>query len=197
MGQRNSFSLAAAAAGSEAGMSSLYEQWQPAVGDRVRVVMRDETGAAAESGPTGTIVSVRPGAPHALCEVEYDAQSGTGPAHERQTHAAAELEPTEQPASRVIRSEPERSGPTVGAGPAWEPTVGDRVTIAAGNRAGTITAVDGRGEEIVCEVAYDHRPGEPEQPQRRSYSIRELTPLREPSAAVLEDDDRRPPEAAR
>jgi hypothetical protein len=176
-------------------MSTLYEQWQPSVGDRVRVVMRDETGAAIESGRMGTIVSVRPGSPHVLCVVEYDSQPDMSPAQERQTHAASELEPLEEPAIRVIRSGRERSGPTAGAGPAWRPTVGDRVAIASGHRAATITAVDERGDDTVCEVEYDHWPGEPEQPQRGSHPVRELTPLREPSAAVLEDDDR--PQSAR
>jgi hypothetical protein len=170
-------------------MSSLYEQWQPSVGDRVRVVMRDETGAANDSGPTGTIVGVRPGAEHALCEVEYDARPDMGPARGRQTHPASELEPIEEPAIRAVRSERERSAPTAGAGPVWEPTVGDRVAIAAGTLAGTITAVDERGDDTVCEVQYDHRPGEPAQTQTGQYSVRDLTPLREPSAAVLEGDD--------
>ena len=177
-------------------MSTLYEQWQPSVGDRVRVVMRDETGAAIESGRTGTIVSVHPGTEHALCEVEYDSQPDMGPAQGRQTHPASELEPIEEPAGRVIRSGRARSGSTAGAGPPWQPTVGDRVTIANGTLAGTITAVDEHGDDTVCEVQYDHRPGEPAQTQSGSYSVRDLTPLREPSAAVLEDDDRPVPESA-
>jgi hypothetical protein len=175
-------------------MSSLYEQWQPSVGDRVRVVMRDETGAAIKSGRTGTIVGVQPGTPQALCEVEYDSRPDSGPTQGRQTLAASELEPIEEPAIRAVPSERERSAPTAGAGPAWQPTVGDRVAIAAGNLAGTITAVDKRGDDTVCEVQYDHRPGEPAQTQWGSYSVRDLTPLREPSAAVLEDDDRPPQE---
>jgi hypothetical protein len=172
-------------------MSSLYEQWRPSVGDRVRVVMRDETGAANDSGPTGTIVGVHPEAPNALCDVEYDARPDSGPTQGRQTHAASELEPIGEPAVRMVRSERERSTPTAGAGPAWEPTVGDRVAIAGGDLAGTITTVDERGDDTVCEVQYDHRPGEPAQTEAGFYSVRDLTPLREPSAAVLEDDDPR------
>lgn len=171
-------------------MSTLYERWKPSVGDRVRIVMRDETGAASESGRTGTIVSVRPGAPQVLCEVAYDSPPDTGAGEERQTHTASELEPIEDTAIGGIRGEPEQAEPTAGAGPAWQPTVGDRVAIAAANRTATITAVDERGDDTVCEVEYDHLPGEPEQPQRCSHRVRELTPTREPSAAVLEDEDR-------
>jgi hypothetical protein len=171
-------------------MSTPYEQWQPSVGDRVQVVMRDETGAAADSGRTGTIVSVRPGEAQALCEVEYDAQPGQSQTPERQTHAMAELVPLEEPAVQVTRRGPERSRLTEATGPAWRPSVGDRVTIAGADRAATITAVDERGADYLCEVAFDHLPGESEQPQRRSYSVRELIPTREPSAAVLEQDDR-------
>lgn len=177
-------------------MSTLYEQWQPSVGDRVRVVMRDETGAGIESGRTGTIVSIQPGTPHALCEVEYDSQPELSPTRGSQTHTASELEPIEEPAIRAMRSERERTGPAAGASPAWQPTVGDRVAIVAGSLAGTITAVDERGDDTVCEVQYDHRPGEPAQTRSGSYSVRDLTPLREPSAAVLEDDDRPPQDPA-
>ncbi len=179
--------VVAVAVGLDARMSNLYEQWQPSVGDRVRVVMRDETGAAIEAGRTGTIVSVRRD-PQLLCEVEYDSPSGPNQARERQAHSMTELEPVEEPAILVTHRERERSGPTAGAGPAWQPTVGDRVVTAVGNLAGTITAVDERDDDTVCEVAYDHQSGEPEQPRRASYSVRELTPLGEPSAEVLEDD---------
>jgi hypothetical protein len=187
--------MTATAVGSDAAMSTPYEQWQPSVGDRVRVVMRDETGAVGDSGRTGTIVSVGR-EPQALCEVEYDAQPGSGPAAERQMHALAELEPIEAPAVRVMRSERRPGGPAAGAGPAWQPTVGDRVATATGNLTGTITAIDERGDDSVCEVAYDHRPGETELPQRGTHPVRELRPTREPSAAVLESDERPDPEPA-
>jgi hypothetical protein len=176
--------MTAAAVGSDDGMSTLYERWRPSVGDRVRVVMRDETGAATESGKMGTIVAVHPGAPHELCEVEYDSQAGIGSEDRRQTHAASELEPITEAPTRVADAIRGRLGPSSagGGGAAWQPTVGDRVALAGGNRTGTITAIDERGDDTVCEVEYDHLPGETSQPQRGSHPIRELTPTREPSA---------------
>ena len=162
-------------------MSSLYEQWQPSVGDRVRVVMRDETGAAEAYGPTGTIVSVHPATPEALCEVEYDGGSG------RQSHAILELEPIEEPAVRLAHGAPVAGRSSASGGPAWQPTVGDRVAIAGAERAGTVTAVEDRPDGTVCEVAFDHEPGEPDLPQRRWYPIGELSPVGEPSAAALGD----------
>ena len=89
-------------------MSSLYEQWKPAIGDRVRIVHRDEMGAATQSGESGTVVALYPDEPEALCAVRYDADSGDEPVR----HAAAELEPI---------------GTKAGDVEAWEPTVGDRV----------------------------------------------------------------------
>src|SRR5687768_10894767 len=116
-------------------MSTLYEQWQPSVGDRVRVVMRDETGKATDAGQTGTIVSIRPGEPNAQCEVEYDSRTDASPPRAPQTHAASDLVPIEQPARVTVRTEPEPSAPA-DPGPVWRPSVGDRVAIGDVNRGG-------------------------------------------------------------
>src|SRR5215210_2578903 len=74
-------------------MSSLYERWKPAVGDRVRIVERNETGAAALAGESGTVIALHPDEPEALCEVRYDGGSAGSPTPETRRHAAAELEP--------------------------------------------------------------------------------------------------------
>lgn len=165
-------------------MSTLYEQWQPSVGDRVRIVMRDETGKATDSGQTGTVVSIRPGEANTLCEVEYDPRPDANPPEAPRTHAASDLVPIEQPARVTVRTEPEPN-PPADPGPAWRPSVGDRVAIGDLNRGGTISAVEERGDDTICEVEYDHRPGEPAEPQRRHHSVCELTPIKDPSAAVL------------
>jgi len=159
-------------------MSSLYERWQPAVGDRVRIVERNETGAASLAGQSGIIVALHPDEPEALCEVRYDGghdgESAGATETETRRHAAAELEPI---------------GTKDDAGEAWEPTVGDRVT-APGGREATITAIDEHLDGTVCEVEYNHRPGEAAEPQRHTYRLTDLTPTREPSAEALEPADR-------
>jgi hypothetical protein len=168
-------------------MSTLYEAWRPAVGERVRLVMRDETGAAIESGPTGTIVGVHPGEPQELYEIRYDGAPDAGPAREPQTHPASDLVPIGGQADRLEQPAQASRAPAAGSGPVWRPTVGDRVVPGGGRRAGTVTAVEQRGGETLCEVAYDHQPDEPEQPQRAWHSVRELNPIRDPSATVLDD----------
>ena len=129
-------------------MSSLYERWQPSVGDRVRIVERNETGAASLAGQSGTIVALHADEPEALCEVRYDGASTNRETHR---HAAAELEPI---GTKASTAEP------------WEPTVGDRV-IAPGGREATITAIDERPDGTACEVEYNHRPVRP--PTGASY----------------------------
>jgi hypothetical protein len=150
-------------------MSSLYEQWKPAVGDRVRIVERNEIGAAVQTGESGTVVALYPNEPEALCEVRYDAG-------ERATrrHAAAELEPI---------------GTKDADAEAWEPTVGDRV-MKPGGREATVTAIDARPDGTSCEVEYNHRPGEQAEPMRGTHSLSDLSPTREPSVEVLEAADR-------
>ena len=106
-------------------MSSLYEQWKPAVEDRVRIVERNEQGAATQTGESGTIVALHPDKPEALCEVRYDASDG-----KMQRHAAAELEP--------IGTKDDASEP-------WVPTVGDRVMVPGGREA-TVTSIEERPE---------------------------------------------------
>ena len=170
------------AVGLDAEMSTLYEKWSPAVGDRVRVVMRDETGAAEDEGPTGTIVAVRQGTPYVVCDVEYDAGSGAGQAAGTREHVESELEPIEGTVANVSAARPASAD---GAGAAWQPTVGDRVFVAANGRGATVTAVDERGGGAVCEVEYDHLPGETAAPRRGAHSVRDLTPTKEPSAEAL------------
>ena len=99
----------------------------------------------------------------------------------------SEFVPIGETAIRVIHAEGTCSEPSAGAGPAWLPTEGDRVVTTANDPAGTITAVEERGDDTLRKVAFDHQPGEPELPERRSYSVRELTPLGKPAAAALED----------
>jgi hypothetical protein len=150
-------------------MSSLYERWKPAVGDRVRIVERNEMGAAVQTGESGTVVALHADEPEALCDVRYDTSDrGT------QRHAAAELEPigTKDDATEV-----------------WEPTVGDRV-MTPGGREATITAIDERPDGTSCEVEYNHRPGEQAEPMRGTHPLRDLTPTKEPSAEALETADR-------
>jgi hypothetical protein len=171
-------------------MSSLYEQWKPSVGDRVRIVMRDEEGPVLDTGTTGTIVAVHPDAPEALCEVEHDAQPGKPTKRDR--YAAEELEPIEQTAARAPeRGQRENIGQGTATGGDWQPTVGDWVMVASNGRRAVITAIDQRGGQTVCEVEYDHRPGETADPQRDNFPLRELEPTREPSAEALEAGDRR------
>jgi hypothetical protein len=150
-------------------MSSLYEQWKPAVGDRVRIVERNEIGAAVQTGESGTVVALHPNEPEALCEVRYDA----GECATRR-HAAAELEPI---------------GTKDADAEAWEPTVGDRV-MTPGGREATVTAIDARPDGTSCEVEYNHRPGEQAEPMRGTHSLSDLSPTREPSVEVLEAADR-------
>ena len=163
-------------------MSTLYEQWRPAVGDRVRVVMRDETGDAEDEGRTGTIVSIDQQAPYVVCQVRYDPGSGGGRQDEHGQHVESELEPIEGPVARLTSV---RGESTTGAGAAWQPTVGDRVFVAATGRGATVTAIDERGGDAVCEVEYDHVPGEVAEPRRGSHSVRDLAPTKEPSAEAL------------
>lgn len=158
-------------------MSSLYERWQPAVGDRVRVVERNETGAASLAGQSGTIVALHPDEPEALCEVRYDGGvggSGGSGGSETHRHPAADLEPI---------------GTKESQGGDWQPTVGDRVTTPGGREA-TVTAVEERPDGTACEVELNHRPGEAAEPQRRWYRLTDLAPTREPSAEALEPADR-------
>ncbi len=156
-------------------MSSLYEQWKPAVGDRVRIVERNEMGAATQTGESGTVVGLHPDEPEALCEVRHDAQSGGASGQRTQRHAAAELEPI---GTKDATAEP------------WEPTVGDRVTTPGGREA-TVTAIDDRPDGTVCEVEYNHRPGEQAEPMRGTHRLSDLTPTKEPSAEALETPTRR------
>ena len=155
-------------------MSSLYEHWQPAVGDRVRIVERNEMGGATQTGQSGTVVALYPDEPEALCGVRYDTESSGARGQETTRHAAAELEPI---------------GTKDGDGEDWEPTVGDRV-MTPGGREATVTAIDERPEGTICEVEYNHQPGETSQPQRDWHPLRDLTPTREPSAEALETADR-------
>ncbi len=149
--------------------------------------MRDETGATEDAGQTGTIVEVRQGTPYLLCDVEYDARPGADPGAGRRTHVESELEPIEETASRVSGGQRAASG----AGSPWRPTVGDRVCVPAlDNRGATVTAIDERGDDTVCEVEYDHVPGELAEPRRGWHSVRELVPDRPPSAEALTDEDR-------
>jgi hypothetical protein len=156
-------------------MSSLYEQWKPAVGDRVRVVERNETGAAVQTGQSGTVVALHPDEPEALCEVRFDAQSGAALDQETSRHAAAELEP-------IGTKDRESEG--------WIPTVGDRVTTPGGREA-TVTAIDEGPDDTICEVEYHHQPGEVAEPQRDTHALRDLTPSREPSSEAVEGKTRR------
>ena len=146
-------------------MSSLYERWKPAVGDRVRIVERNEQGAATQTGESGTIVALHSDEPEALCEVRYDASDGVP-----QRHAAAELEP--------IGTKDDAAEP-------WQPTVGDRV-MAPGGREATVTSIEDRPDGTVCEVEYNHRPGEQAEPMRGTHRLSDLTPTKEPSAEALE-----------
>ncbi len=171
-------------------MTSLYEHWKPGVGDRVRIVERNETGAATETGRTGTVVAIHGHEPEALCEVEYDGPPGTTRATERQRHAAAELQPIGEATVRNDgggRARPDLS-PEIDT--AWRPTVGDRVMVAPEGRGATITAVEERPDGTVCEVEYNHRPGEAAEPQRGNHALHTLTPTREPSAEALEQGGR-------
>ena len=164
-------------------MSTLYEQWRPAVGDRVRVVMRDETGDAEDEGRTGTIVSISQQAPYVVCQVKYDAGSGGGRQDEHREHVESELVPIEATAARFSSA---GGGSVDGSGATWQPTVGDRVFVEAAGRGATVTAIDERGTgDIVCEVEYDHVPGETAEPRRGSHALRELTPTKPPSAQAL------------
>jgi hypothetical protein len=149
-------------------MSSLYEQWKPAIGDRVRIVERNELGSAVQTGESGTIVALHPDEPEALCEIRYDASD-----RETRRHAAAELEPIG----------------TKGDVETWEPTVGDRV-LAPGGREATVTAIDERPDGTVCEVEYNHRPGEQAEPMRGAHRLSDLTPTKEPSAEAVEGSAR-------
>lgn len=176
--------------GRSATMSSLYEQWKPSVGDRVRIVLRDEEGPVVASGQTGTIVAVHPDHPEALCEVEYDAKPGASGAQQRERHPAAELEPIEATATRVSRQQRVPQPRTDDAGTDWQPTVGDWVIVADSGRRAVITAIDQRGNGTVCEVEYDHRPGETADPQRGNHALSDLRPEREPSAEVLQGNSR-------
>jgi len=156
-------------------MSSLYERWKPAVGDRVRIVERNETGAATRTGVSGTIVALHPDAPEALCEVRYDAPSTGTASSQTRRHAAGELEPIGTKGDDAAD---------------WEPTVGDRV-LTPGGREATITAVDARPDGTTCEVEYNHEPGEQAEPMRGTHALADLTPSREPSAEALEGAPRR------
>jgi hypothetical protein len=153
-------------------MSSLYERWKPAVGDRVRIVERNEMGAAVQTGESGTIVALHPDEPEALCEVRYDAPPPGASDQTTQRHGAAELEP--------IGTKDADS---------WEPTVGDRV-MAPGGREATVTAIDERPDGMTCEVEYNHRPGEQAEPMRGTHPLSDLTPTTNPSAEALETADR-------
>ena len=177
--------MAAGAVGLDAEMSTLYERWSPTVGDRVRVVMRNETGEAEDAGTTGTIVDVRQGTPYVVCDVRYDGADGSGRPGGLHEHVESELEPIEQTAARFEGAQ----NPTSGAeGPAWQPTVGDRVCVGSTDRGATVTAIEDRGGDTMCEVEYDHRPGEVAEPSRGWHSVRELIPDREPSAEALRRD---------
>lgn len=156
-------------------MSSLYERWKPAVGDRVRIVERNETGAATRTGESGTIIALDSDQPEALCEVQYDASAEGAAGSQTRRHAASELEPI---------------GTKGDGDDTWEPTVGDRV-LTPGGREATITAVDARPDGTVCEVEYNHEPGEQAEPMRGSHPLADLAPTREPSAEALEDAARR------
>ena len=156
-------------------MSSLYERWKPAVGDRVRIVERDELGSATQTGESGTIVALHPEEPEALCEVRYDAAPAGSADTATRRHAAGELEPI---GTKGQKAED------------WEPTVGDRV-LTPGGREATITAIDARPDGTICEVEYNHQPGEAAEPQRGTHPLADLTPTREPSAEVLEGTSRR------
>ena len=182
------FRKAAVAVGLDAEMSTLYEEWSPSVGDRVRVVMRDETGDAEDEGRTGTIVAIIQQTPYVVCTVEYDARAGASGPEGAREHVESELEPIEATAARLGVGGRE---PTGGTGSAWQPTVGDRVFVASTGRGATVTAIDERGEDTVCEVEYDHVPGETAEPRRGSHSVRDLTPTKEPSAEALAEDSRR------
>jgi len=63
--------------------------------------------------------------------------------------------------------------------------VGDRVRVGPGGREATITAIDDRPSGTVCEVEYNHRPGEQAEPRRGTYPLTDLTPTREPSSEAL------------
>ena len=164
-------------------MGSLYEQWSPAVGDRVRAVMRNETGDAEDEGRTGTIVAVRQATPYVVCDVQYDARPGASGQQAVGEHVESELEPIEETVARLGGGGP---ASPAGTGSAWQPTVGDRVCIGSTGRGATVTAIDERGGDTMCEVEYDHRPGEVAEPQRGWHSVRELVPDREPSAEALQ-----------
>ena len=177
--------MAAGAVGLDAEMSTLYERWSPTVGDRVRVVMRNETGEAEDAGTTGTIVDVRQGTPYVVCDVRYDSVEGSGRPGGLHEHVESELEPIEHTAARLGGGQRASAG-EVGA--AWQPTVGDRVCIGSTERGATVTAIEERGGDTMCEVEYDHRPGEVAEPQRGWHSVRELVPDREPSPEALNRD---------
>ncbi len=181
-------SMTAVTVGSDGTMSTVYERWQPSVGDRVRIVLRDETGETTDSGTTGTIVGLRQETPYAICEVEYDASADGGAEPGRGTHSEPELEPIEATAARGGGQQAAPTGSPSGMAAAWEPTIGDRVQVAGGTRTATITAIDGQGAGTVCEVEYDHQSGEHSEPQRASHPIGELHPTREPSSEALDDD---------
>jgi hypothetical protein len=129
----------------------------------------NEQGAATQTGESGTIVALHPDAPEALCEVRYDASDG-----KTQRHAAVELEP--------IGTKDDAAEP-------WAPTVGDRV-MAPGGREATVTAIEDWPDGTVCEVEYNHRPGEQAEPMRGTHRLSDLTPTKEPSAEALETSDR-------
>ena len=156
-------------------MSSLYERWKPAIGDRVRIVERNETGAATRSGESGTIVGLHPDEPEALCEVRYDAPSSGAGSSETRRHAAGELEPV---------------GTKGDDAEDWQPTVGDRV-LTPGGREATITAIDEGPNGTRCEVEYNHEPREQAEPMRGTHPLADLTPTREPSAEAVEGTARR------
>jgi hypothetical protein len=163
-------------------MSSLYEIWKPAVGDRVRITLRDEEGTVMEDGQTGTVVEVHRDAPEALCVVEYDGPPRSGQAATRQRHRAVELEPIEQTKARVDR---DLQTGSAHADADWQPTVGDWVAVASSGRRGVIQAIDQRGGQTICEVEYDHLPGQTAEPQRGTHPLGDLAPTREPSAEAM------------
>jgi hypothetical protein len=163
-------------------MSALYEIWKPAVGDRVRITLRDEEGTVMDGGQTGTVVEVHRGTPEALCVVEYDGQEGAKQDSSRQRHRAVELEPIDETKARVDRDLQASSAEDDAD---WQPTVGDWVAVASNSRRGVIQAIDERGGETFCEVEYDHLPGQTAEPQRGTHALRDLEPTREPSAEAI------------
>ena len=176
--------MTAKAVGSEGEMSSLYEQWKPAAGDRVRIVERNELGAPEARGRTGTVMAVHPEAPEALCEVQCDGRAGGSQTAASERFTVAELEPIEETAAR-LRDVPDRLQNEAFSDEGWRPTVGDRVTVRGSGREATITAIDARPSGTVCEVEFNHRPGEQAEPRRATYPLRDLVPTREPSSEAL------------